>query len=139
MKNLWFLLILALTTASLLAQQPPDLPGTWKAKMVIDQTEFAKQPKEFQKLIQAQADKFQKNPWVLTLRKDGTYLLPLDHGQNEEGIWASKELKIHLRVKKQSGKKVAKERVDKCDISADRKTFRMKLTPYLVIEYTKAP
>jgi len=106
--------------------------------MIVDQAEFEKQPKEFQKLIQSQVDKFEKKPWVLTLRKDGTYVLPLDHGQNEEGIWASKELRIHLRVKKQSGKKVATERVDKCDLSPDRKTFRVKLTPYITIEYVKA-
>lgn len=105
--------------------------------MVVDKAEFAKQSKDFQKLIQGQVDRFKKRPWTLTLRKDGTYLLPLDHGQSEEGIWASKELRIHLRVKKESDKKVAVERVDKCDLAPDKKSFRYKLTPYITIEYTK--
>lgn len=122
-----------------IAQNPPELVGTWKAKMIVDQAEFAKQPKDFQKLIQNQVDKFKKRPWTVTLQKDGTYHLPLDHGQSEEGIWASKELRLHLRVKKESGKKmaVAKERVDKFDVAADKKSFRMKLTPYITIEYMK--
>lgn len=105
--------------------------------MVVDQTEFAKQSKDFQKLIQSQVDRSKKAPWTLTLRADGTYRLPLDHGQSEEGIWASKDLRLHLRVQKESGKKVAKERVDKFDVAPDRKTFRMKLTPYITLEYSK--
>lgn len=135
------LILLPLLTLATLshAQQPSDLPGVWKAKMIVDQTEFAKQPKDFQKLIQSQVDRSRKNPWTLTLRKDGTYHLPLDHGQSEGGIWASKETRLHLRVKKESGKQVAvaKERVDKFDISADRKSFRRKLTPYITLEYAR--
>lgn len=138
MRFLWPVL-LALA-AIIQAQNPPEMVGNWRAKMIIDQAEFAKQPKDFQKLIQAQVDRFKKRPWTVTLRKDGTYQLPLDHGQSEEGIWASKELRLHLRVKKESGKKlaVAKERVDKFDVAADKKSFRMKLTPYITIEYSKS-
>lgn len=137
MRLAWlpFLALTALT----FAQNPPELIGTWKARMIVDQAEFSKQPKDFQKLIQAQVDRSKKKPWTLTLRKDGTYHLPLDHGQSEEGIWASKELRLHLRVRKESGKKVAvaKERVDKFDVAADRKSFKMKLTPYITLEYSK--
>lgn len=137
MRKLWLLFILASSTFSL-AQQPADLIGVWRAKMVVDKVEFAKQSKEFQKLIQVQVDRFEKRPWILTLRKDGTYLLPLDHGQSEEGIWASKELRLHLRVKKVSGKKVATERVDKCDLSADRRSFSVRLTPYIIVLYSRS-
>lgn len=137
MRFLWPILLVLFTITQ--AQTPPELAGTWRAKMIVDQAEFAKQPKDFQKLIQSQVDKFKKRPWTVTLRKDGAYHLPLDHGQSEEGIWASKDLRLHLRVKKESGKKVAvaKERVDKFDVAADKKSFRMKLTPYITVEYVK--
>lgn len=106
--------------------------------MIVDQAVLAKQPKDFQNLMQAQIDRFKKKPWTLTLRKDGTYLLPLDHGQSEEGVWASQNGRLHLRTKKESGKKVAQERVDKFDVAADKKSFRMKLTPYMSIEYARS-
>lgn len=136
MRKLWPLLLLLAALAQ--AQQPPEMVGVWRARMIVDQAVLAKQPKDFQNLMQAQIDRFKKKPWTLTLRKDGTYLLPLDHGQSEEGVWASQNGRLHLRTKKESGKKVAQERVDKFDVAADKKSFRMKLTPYMSIEYARS-
>src|SRR5688572_18589494 len=76
MRNLWLSFVLALTTAALATQQPPDLIGVWQASMLVEEGELAKQSKEFQGLMRAQVAKFQKKPWQVTLRKDGTYLLP---------------------------------------------------------------
>ena len=136
MRSFWlpFIALAALAPA----QQPPEMAGVWKARMIVDQTGLAKQPKDFQKLMQVQIDRFKKRPWTLTLRKNGTYLLPLDHGQKEEGIWASQNGRLHLRTKKESGKKVAQERVDKFDVAKGMKSFRTKLTPYISIEYTRS-
>lgn len=136
MRILWLVFLVFAAVAH--AQQPPEMVGTWKARMIVDQAGLAKQSKDFQKLMQAQIDRFKKKPWTLTLRKDGTYLLPLDHGQSEEGIWASQNGRLHLRTKKESGKVVAQERVDKFDVAEDKKSFRMKLTPYMTVEYGKA-
>ncbi len=136
MRILWLPLLVFAAVAY--AQQPPEMVGGWKARMIVDKAGLTKQSKDFQKLMQAQIDRFKRRPWTLTLRKDGTYLLPLDHGQSEEGIWASQNGRLHLRTKKESGKKVSQERVDKFDVAADKKSFRMKLTPYLTVEYAKA-
>jgi hypothetical protein len=133
-KNIFLLLALGIS----LIQHPADLVGTWKARMVVDEKELASQPQQFQKLMKEQVAKFQQKPWMLTLKKDGTYILPLKAGQNEEGIWASKELLLHVRVKKQTGKKAAVERLEKYAIAPDRKSFRTRLTPYLSVEYRRS-
>ncbi len=130
------LLILAFTCVAT-AQQPPEMVGVWGGRMIVDQAGLSKQPKDFQKLMQTQIERFKKRPWRVTLRKDGTYILPLDHGQSEEGIWASQNGKLHLRTKKESGKAVSQERVDKFDVAPDKKSFRMRLTPYITLEYSK--